>query len=399
MTCTVEFARTRGKMKTALGMIIRSLDSDAELTNFILNAEKYGHQLDGVIVAYTHQLDPRAEQSIKKRLPFYAVDIKNPRYCYEQFKRRGIPEPAAQALLECPIDTKEGLVPYGYNRTIVVLEAILRGFDILFFVDSDVYPTVLRKMPDGGIVKDEADFFGAHLEHLRSDSQVTTGEYSGYNILPPASFDGMEDLLAGLQKTDMLDYWKNSLIHRCLAVQPQEVEVKPCGKILGGNCAIKLSAFSGLPPFFSSHYTIDDRIFLCRGEDTILGAEIEKSGTVCTDIGLNPLHDTYKDYPKEPDLPGDPAVQERFYYACTGWVGRNPLMNYIQGKDIQETRETQREYLVRGLRALVGYTANRRFYGVLRNFDTSWDNLGRYINEYEQVMEAWRVFTERIGLQ
>ena len=53
-------------MKTALGMIIRSLDSETELMGFVENAEKYGHKLDCVIVAYTHQNDPQVEKSISK---------------------------------------------------------------------------------------------------------------------------------------------------------------------------------------------------------------------------------------------------------------------------------------------------------------------------------------------
>jgi len=378
-------------------MIIRSLDSDAELMNFIDNAEKFGHKIDCVIVAYTHNLDPRAERSLSKKVPLFAVDIKNPQYCYDQFRRRGISESAAQTLLKCPVDTKSGLVPYGYNRTIVLLEAMLRGIDTLFFVDSDVYPTVLKMTP-AGLATEEADFFGAHFEYLNSGSLVTTGEYSGYNILPPASFDGMEDLLAGVQKPDMLDYWQNSETHRCLAVQPEVRDIKPCTKILGGNVAIKLSAFSKLPPFFSSHYSLGGELFLCRGEDTVLGVEIAKSGIICTDIGFNPLHDTYKDYPKEPDLRGDPSAQERFYYACTGWVGRNPFLNYLHGKDLQATKEYQQERLTRGLRALAEYTSNPKFYSVMRNFEESWDNLGRYVSEYEQVLEAWREFTERTGM-
>jgi len=376
-------------------MITRSLESDVELLRFIDNAEKHGRKLDCLIVAYTHQLDPRVERSLGKKPPFFAVDIKNPQYCYQQFRHRGISEAAAQTLLKCPVDTKGGLVPYGYNRTIVVLEALLRGIEILFFVDSDVFPTVLKKTPDGILFEEEEDFFGAHLEHLDLGSEITTGEYSGYNILPPASFDGMEDLLAGVQKSDMLEYWQTSETHRCIAVQPSERIIKPCTKILGGNTAIKLSAFSKLPPFFSSHYTLGGELFLCRGEDTILGGEIAKSGTICTDVGLNPLHDTYKDYPTEPNLRGDPAVQGRFYYACTGWVGRNPFFNHILGNDLKSTREFQRESLERGLRALAGYTANPRYYSVLRNFDVSWDDLGRYINEFEQVQEAWEEFINR----
>jgi hypothetical protein len=91
-------------------------------------------------------------------------------------------------------------------------------------------------------------------------------------------------------------------------------------------------------------------------------------------------------------------TQERFYYACTGWVGRNPLLNYMLGNDIKTTRENQREHLERGLRALAGYTSNPRYYSVLRNFDASWDNLGRYINEYERISESWYNFMEGVNM-
>ena len=384
-------------MKVALGMIIRSLDSEMELMGFIDNAEKYGHKIDCVIVAYTHQHDPKVEHSIREKVPFYAVDIKNPYFCKEQMRRRGISNATEKLLLECPVDVKGGLVPYGYNRNIVVMEAILRGMDTLFFVDSDIYPKVLKRAPEG-LVLEDVDFFGEHLKYLNSGSEVTTGEYSGYNILPPAFFEGMDNLLAGVQKSEMLEYWQTSETHRSLVIQPDEIVAKPCKKVLGGNMAIRLSSFAKLPPFFSSFYYYDGELFLCRGEDTMLGLEIGKSGVVCTDIGLNPLHDTYKDYPDEPNLRGDPAAQNRFYYACTGWVGRNPLLNHLLGNDLVETREYQRNCLENGLRALAGYTANPRFYGVLRNFDVSWDNLGRYINEFERFSEAWENFKEGVNM-
>jgi len=384
-------------VKKALGMIVRSLDSETELLGFIENAEKYGHKLDCVIVAYTHQHDMKVEQSISKKLPFYAIDIKNPHYIREQMRHRGISDNAQKVLLECPVDTTRGLVPYGFNRMMVVMEAILRGMDTLFFIDSDVYPRVLMKEHDKIVIED-IDFFGAHLEHLNTGSQVTTGEYSGYNILPPASFKGMDDLLAGVQKSNMKDYWRKSDIHRCLIIQKKNIEAKPCKKVLGGNMAIKLSAFSELPPFFSSHYTMDGELFLCRGEDTILGYEIGKGNIKCTDIGLNPLHDTYKNYPDEPNLRNDKSIQDRFYYACTGWVGRNPFFNHILGNDIVATREYQRKHLETGLRGLADYTGNPRFLGVLKNFDVSWDNIDRYISEFENVLEAWENFRKGIDL-
>ena len=384
-------------MKTALGMIIRSLKSEDIILTFIDNAEKYGHKIDCVIVAYSLELDSGAAGGINSRVPFFAIDIKDPKYCAERLRHMGMPDSSAQPLLKCPVDPLGGLVPYGYKRTLLTTEAIIRGIDTLFFVDSDVSPGVLKMTP-AGVTTENADFFGAHLEHLNSGAQVTTGEYSGYNILPPASFEGMEDLLYGLQKEDMLEYWKNSGSHRCLATQPDVRQPKPCTKILGGNCAIKLEAFSKLPPFFSSHYTIGGELFLNRGEDTVLGLGIAKSGTVCTDIGLNPLHDTYKNFPAEPDLRGSPADQERFYYACTGWVGRNPLYNYVREADMQSAKEGRRERLERGLRALAEFTGNSRFMSVLDNFDVSWSNLERYISEYERVMDAWTQFIRRSDL-
>ena len=386
-------------MKIALGMIIRSLDSDMELMGFIENAEKFGHKLDCVIVAYTHQHDPEIERKISDKIPFYAVDIKNPQYSREKMRHLGISDETARVLLECPVDTRGGLVPYGFNRMMVVMEAILRGIDTLFFVDSDVYSKVLKRDADGQIFEEEVDFFGAHLEHLNSGSEVTTGEYSGYNILPHASFDGMDAFLAGVQKSNMLEYWSTSESHRCLVVQADNVEAAPCKKILGGNMAMKLSTFAKLPPFFSSYYMHDGELFLCRGEDTVLGQEIAQGGITCMDIGLNPLHDTYKEYPKEPDLQGDVMVQSRFYFACTGWVGRNPFFNHILGNDIRATREYQRENLERGLRALADYTSNPKFIGVINNFDASWNSLGRYINEFECVTEAWQKFMERVNIQ
>ena len=381
-------------IKIALGMIISSLNSDEELMRFIDNAERYGHKLDCAIVAYTKNLDARAANRINERVPFFAVDINDPGYCRNQFRRRGISEKAIKALLECPVDTGRGLVPYGFNRNIVTIEAILRDVDILFFVDSDVSPTVLKMTPNGPRHED-VDFFGAHLEYLKSGSQITTGEYSGYNILPPATFDGMDDLLHGLHKADMLEYWQSSNTHRCLAFEPSERESRPCTKILGGNTAIRLSAFSDLPPFYSSYYTYHDEMYFCRGEDTVLGVGIAKSGIACTDIGLNPLHDTYMTYPKEPNLRDDPATQKRFYYACTGWVGRNPFLSYVNGADPKPEREFQRERLERGLSALAEYTSNPRYGSVLGNFDASWESLGHYISEYDQILEAWEEFKER----
>ncbi|MCL2366322.1 MAG: hypothetical protein FWC75_04660 [Oscillospiraceae bacterium] len=385
-------------MKIALGMIIRRLDSEAELLNFIKNAEKFGHKLDCVIVATTHGANAQVMSSLNAKIPTYEIDINAPRYNKNQFRRLEISDKSTTILLKCPIETSSGLIPYGHNRNLVVIEALLREMDVLFFVDSDIYPMELRITPKGKRYTQVVDFFGTHLEYLKQGIQVTTGEYSGYNILPHASFDGMEDLLIGLQKEDMLEYWENSAHHECLAFAPDERDAKPCTKLLGGNVAISRSAFSKLPPLFSSYHRVENELFLNRGEDTALGIEIGKSAVTCMDVKLNPLHDTFKDFPKAPDLIGDQSVQNRFYYACTGWVGRNPFLNYLLGNDLKQVREYQRARLVPGLKALAQYTSNSKFQNVLNNFDESWNSAERYIAEYIETCNAWDEFVRKIGL-
>ena len=46
-------------MIIAIGMIVRDLLSAHPLTDFLDNAEKYGHALDRMIVVYSHQAVPR----------------------------------------------------------------------------------------------------------------------------------------------------------------------------------------------------------------------------------------------------------------------------------------------------------------------------------------------------
>jgi len=381
-------------LKIAFGMIVRSVDSDLELMRFVDNAQKFGHRLECLIVAYTHRLNPQAVRNLNEKVPLIAININAPQYCTERFTHLGMTDSTKKTLLDCPVDAAGGLVPYGFNRNLVVIEALLRKMDILIFSDSDVIPAVLTAGNNENAVQ-EVDFFGAHLSHLQSDVKITTGEYSGYNILPPASFDGMEELLEGLQKSDMLSFWQTSSTHKGLAVQAALSTPKPCTKVLGGNVAIKLDVFKVLPPFYSTHYYVGKELFLGRGEDTVLGTTIAQKGISCMDIGLNPLHDTFMDYPNPPDLLRDKAVQQRLYYACTGWVGRNPFLNYLLGKDLESTRQYQREKLITGLDALSKYTSNPKYETIIKNFDISWGSVKRYTEEYEQTMGAWRELTER----
>lgn len=384
-------------MRTAIGMITKRLDSSNTLLKFLENAEKYGHKIDSAIVTYSNGIDARFAAAVNEKTSLSAIDIYRPEFSIEQFKHRGISRSAADTLLVCPFPGGDGLAPYGFNRNLVLIEAILKNIDLLFFVDSDVCPSVLVK-EGGAFVLKETDFFGSHLKHLNAGAKVTTSEYSGYSILPPARFDGMDDLLLGLQKDSMLQFWKSSASHKCLVEQRQKDNCPSATKILGGNVGLDLHAFSVLPPFFSSYYEADGEYYLSRGEDTVLSLVMGRNGISCTDVQTDIFHNTYGNYPATPDLKNDAATQKRFFYACTGWIGRNPFYNYVLGNDLREAREYQRQHLAVGAPALSGYTSNPCFKTLLHTFDASWNNLPRYIVEYKRLLESWSEFINKTDL-
>ena len=272
-------------MKIAIGMIVRDILSAHPLTDFLDNAEKYGYALDRMIVVYSHQADPGAVEELRSRTNLSLIKLQSNERARLIMKEIGVRHSSIHQLLYCPLIDAHGLIPYGFNRNQALMEAMFTGTDYLIFVDSDVQPEVLRKTPDGTVRAEEIDFIGAHLHGLSLGADVTSSDYSGYNILPPASFDGMTDLLWGLHKETMTDFWQNSEAHRGLVIQEaQNVEPQPTTKVLGGNLGIRMSALTTLPPFFSPYYFYNRTPLLARGEDTLMGMAASQSHIRCLDI-------------------------------------------------------------------------------------------------------------------
>lgn len=197
-------------MKIAIGMIVRNLLSARPLTDFLNNAEKYGHPIERVIVVYSHQIAPEAVNELQRRTKLSLIQLQNYDRARLILKELGVRYSSVQQLLYCPLVDTHGLIPYGFNRNQVLMEALFTGMDYLVFVDSDVQPYVLRRAPDGVTRFEEIDFIGAHLYGMSLGAAVTSSDYSGYNILPPAFFDGMTDLLWGLHKENMAEFWQSS---------------------------------------------------------------------------------------------------------------------------------------------------------------------------------------------
>lgn len=382
-------------MKIAIGMIVRDLLSAHPLTDFLDNAEKYGHALDRMIVVYSHQADPGAVEALRSRTNLSLIKLQSNERALLIMKEIGIRHSSIHQLLYCPLIDAHGLIPYGFNRNQALMEAMFTGTDYLIFVDSDVRPEVLRKTPDGTVRAEEIDFIGAHLHGLSLGADVTSSDYSGYNILPPARFDGMTELLWGLHKEAMAEFWQSSMATGGMLLQEGDAgKPTPTTKVLGGNLGLRMRAFPTLPPFFSPYYFFDRTPLLARGEDTLLGLTADQYRIKCVDIRTPIFHDTYGSYPAVPELLKDGAVRDRLYYACTGWIGRNVFSRWKTGHTASEFAQRDQQ-LSAGAKALCRYTKDRRFLRLpeIQSAAESW--LPDMIRQYQRSREAWTEFTER----
>jgi hypothetical protein len=210
-------------------------------------------------------------------------------------------------------------------------------------------------------------------------------------------FKGMEYLYRGLQKEGVCDFLQAGMEHHCF-VPASYPERRPfqTNKILGGNVAMKLSIFEHILPFFSSVYEFDGQKYLTRGEDTLLGLELERSETLkCMDIDLRIFHNTYSHYPQVPDILTDENIMNRFYYACMGWIGRNPFLNWISKRDVEKMHKMQRKALEVGAPAVAEYLNDERFLKLPEALDASYAHLDTMIEQYHNLATSWTEFISK----
>lgn len=381
-------------MRIAFGMVIRDFLSAKPLTDFLDNAKKYGHPIDRVIVAYSHQCDVSAVKELQARTTLSLIRLQEFRKAYQVMKELRVNHSVIQQLLFCPLLDSYGLVPYGFNRNQVLLDALFSSTDVLIFVDSDVSPSVLRRSENGDMSQYEIDFVGAHLRGMEMGADITGSDYTGYNILPPASFSGMDSLLFGLHKENMTEFWKNSESLGGITLQERKnTKPIPTVKVVGGNLGIRMSAFPKLPPFFSPYYFWGQTPFLARGEDTLLGIAAAQSNIKCMEINAPIFHDTYGDYPRVPSLQNDEQVKTRFYYACTGWIGRNVFLAWKAG--ISPYSLQRKASLTEGAKALYRYTNDKRFLRLPDIQRAAEERMSDMAKQYRQAAAAWNELTER----
>lgn len=379
-------------MNISIAMITKYFDNNTGLDDFLVNAEKFGHKIHSVIVVYSHRVDKSTLKYFEKKVKVHTVKINDKTDLYKDLLYEGISQKDVSKLLNVKTLEKDGIVPYGVNRNHAILKAMITGTDILFFIDTDVYPSVLRE-EKGQIVKKEIDFIGSHMDYMnKEDVVVTTSDYSGYYIIPPMNFEGMKELFIGLQKESAYEYIKDCNIHNCLNLDNEVKNPFITHKILGGNLAMKLDAFSydNLPPFFSSYYAPDGtHNVLTRGEDTVLGLKSNAIKEKFIDIDVKIFHDTYNNYPDIPNIIENKNIRDRFYYACLGWIGRNPFLNWLLDEDLEIIKQQQLENLKIGAPKLSEYLNDDRFLILPEALEESYKELPFMIKHYKRTIKSW----------
>jgi hypothetical protein len=387
--------------RIAFGYITRYLNNPIPIRRFLDNAQKHGHRIDRVIIAYSHGVDSGAVDFLRSRVGVSLLHACGDESLRAKLQESGLEPDHAGHLLDVPEWSTSREVPYGTYRNHVLIEAILSGMDVLLFFDSDVQPRVLTAVAGEQCAWQEIDFVGQHMKTLsRSDVVATTSDYSGYYIIPPMQFMGLSDFLYGLGKGMALEYMEGCQSHQCLNVGPEKPgEPKPTNKPLGGNLGLSLNQIDKLAPFYSVMYDYRGSWVKGRGEDTLLGQALFKMECGIMDIDLRIFHDTYIDFPRPPDIHRTP-IRDRFYRACLGWIGRNPFMTWFLDRsdslDVSFRAEIEQQRI--GLRVGGEQAAHAlndaRFADLPQAFEVSYEALPRAIDRYHHLIEGWDTFVK-----
>jgi hypothetical protein len=390
--------------KIALGLITRNFDDPIPIIRFLQNAKSHGHTIDRVIVAYSHSRDETVLEDLQETVEIDLICVHRTDRLRKQMRLRGISPEAIEGMLAVPSWGRHREVPYGAYRNAVLFAALMADIDFLLFFDTDVEPRVLTGLEGTQAHWQEIDFVGTHLRSLVDEEvSATTSEYSGYYIIPPVTFPGMGDFLVGLGKGMALEYMEECNEHQCLNLGPiTPGEPKPTDKPLGGNLGLDLRQAWRLAPFFSTIYSYSGLTVKGRGEDTLLGPAISNSGGRILDVDLWVFHDTYERFPVVPDIRRKP-IRDRFYWACLGWIGRNPFLGWYLDRigylktELQSETTLQRIGLEVGGEAAADHLQDARFKHLATAYEAAFAALPGTIDRYQRLIQGWQVLLQAIG--
>jgi hypothetical protein len=312
--------------KIFFGIITRNLTDLVPIVDFLENARSFGHPVSTLIICYMTFYDATVVKALRAYTEVVLIKRDTPVLLKRLLKKRGLKSHQILELLHTPHAKEFRRVSYGSSRNLVLMAALLLDADFLFFFDSDTFPKILTHFDCRSQTAEfiDIDFVGSHLQYLtaKNDIVVTTSDYTGYYIIPQMQFPNLRDLLIGIQKEDRYNYITTN---KAPVTQDYYLkEIFNTQKILGGNMAINLRKPSYLSPFYSQTMVLNDQCYLGRGEDTLFGPLIQCAGGRCIDIDLKIFHNCFGDFPTPPDITLQKNL-DRFFFACMGWIIRNPF--------------------------------------------------------------------------
>jgi len=378
------------KESKAFGIITRNLFDLEPYNTFLENAKKNNHLVEHLIIAYEEEIDPIVLAKLQTQRQVTLIKRGDSPIEDSFLFDLGLTKEEIDSILGTPYNEKYKMIAYGTSRNYVLVAALMLGINYLMFFDTDVYPKILSQFYNGKHKFMNIDFVGSHLAYLKKeDVCLTTSDYTGYYIIPKIDFPNLKQLLYGVQKEGMYEAVSSNNIP--VTRQFHSREIVDTLKALGGNMALDLSRIDTIPPFFSTTLVLDDECFLGRGEDTLFGPEMHGAGR-CVDIDLFVFHNCFGDFPKMPVITAQKNL-DRFFYACMGWIIRNPFLNWIREKysiNFEEIDEEKRyEALVVGSRYAAEYFKDKRFLKLPKAFKLSYKKLNDDINKYEELMFTW----------
>ncbi len=371
------------KHNFGVGLIVKKLEDVKPILDFLENGKRYGYEPKAVIIALGEPSDKSILKVLAKQCPLVILPLYQKKHPLEaELTKIGLPAQHQKNLLSKNTG-KNKPIPYGTNRNQVMIKAMLLGLEALVFIDHDVFPKRLAEK-DGEMVFEEVDFFGTHLGQLNKPNvAITSSDYTGYYIVPQLPTAKSERFLFGLQKDGA-----NGVLVR--EIYGQSFKSGPTSKVLGGNMALKLRSFERILPFFSTSYEVEGNSYLTRGEDTLLSLQIQKNeGIECVDVGMKIFHDTFGDYPNKPMLETSEGLKNRFFYACMGWIGRNPFMNWLTDQPYEALYLSQRQALIETAPEMAAALEDERFLLLPKAIEIAYQALPEMIESYHQFSESW----------
>ncbi len=300
---------------------------------------------------------------------------------------------------------------YAAQRNSILYSAIKNGIDYLLFLDDDEYPVAVTKnyvLP----IWSGQEVLSTHLANIWK-ADITNGHHCGYiSPIPYIEFNDVlkEDdfrlfikaisnevvnweTIRSVMKNGGVTYADTRVLTETEVTEVQEENNTKF--ITGANLCINLTDHERVFPFYNPPGA--------RGEDTFLSTCLSEA-TVLR-VPCYTFHDGFLTYSHLMDgvLPtrlkyieaDTPAIIERFYKACIGWIRYKPLFLYItQREAYNEKMEETRALLSSTIEKICLYFGKKDFNNIIDEFEYYNKNVEKHYEDFLETKRIWAKLTK-----